>query len=144
MYAESAGNPKARSHAGAMGLFQIMPDTLKWYQTQTNDIGDIYDPVYNEKVRDWVWDRIYKTKWVSQEGIDDTERIRRAAAAYNWGSGNLNKVMTKYGDDWINHLPKETSDYVRFIADGLDVGGSKTNEAYREWYDNGNQYIRKK
>ena len=87
-------------------------------------------------------DRIGKSKWVSQEGIDEDERLRRTMAAYNWGTGNLNKAMNKYGDAWLEHVPTETRNYVNFIVDGLDAGKYKTNAGYDEFIANGNPYIR--
>jgi hypothetical protein len=33
-------------------------------------------------------------------------------AAYNAGSGRLEHTMAKYGDQWLQHMPKETRDYV--------------------------------
>jgi len=42
MHAESAFNPFARSHKGALGLMQLLPETAQRY-----GIEDIYDPVQN-------------------------------------------------------------------------------------------------
>jgi hypothetical protein len=42
MHAESAFNPFARSHKGALGLMQLMPQTAQQY-----GIEDIYDPIQN-------------------------------------------------------------------------------------------------
>lgn len=42
MHVESAFNPFARSHKGALGLMQLMPDTARQY-----GIEDIHDPVQN-------------------------------------------------------------------------------------------------
>lgn len=33
--------------------------------------------------------------------------------AYNWGPGNLDNALSRYGADWLRHAPKETQDYVR-------------------------------
>ena len=38
-----------------------------------------------------------------------------ALAAYNWGPGNLEKAIKKYGNNWsaiASHAPKETQNYV--------------------------------
>lgn len=142
MYAESTGNPRAKSHAGAQGLFQIMPDTLKWYQGKTNDYGDVNDPVYNERVRDWLMNWIFDRPILKRDDIDDMEKQRLAYAAYNGGYGTVSKAYNKYGSDWINHVPKESRDYALFIVDGMDTGGGRTNKAYDDWYNNGNEYIK--
>lgn len=52
MMAESSGNAKAISKAGAKGLYQIMDGTHKDYIKATGDNGDIFDPKYNTKIRD--------------------------------------------------------------------------------------------
>jgi hypothetical protein len=51
-YAESAGNYKAISKAGAKGLYQIMKAAHQDYINATDKNGDLFDPVYNESVRD--------------------------------------------------------------------------------------------
>lgn len=142
MYAESAGNPRAKSHAGAQGLFQIMPDTLKWYQEQTKDYGDVYDPIYNERVRNWYMDWINARPLLQREDINEIEKQRIAIASYNRGYNAVKNIYNKYGDDWLNHLPKETRDYVNFIVDKVDSEGCRTNKAYDDWYNKGNKYIK--
>ncbi|MDB5584321.1 MAG: hypothetical protein JWR80_9497 [Bradyrhizobium sp.] len=32
--------------------------------------------------------------------------------AYNWGPGNLDAALQRYGGDWLRYAPKETQDYV--------------------------------
>jgi hypothetical protein len=36
----------------------------------------------------------------------------RAWAAYNLGPGGLNRLISRYGDQWQSHLPRETRNYV--------------------------------
>jgi soluble lytic murein transglycosylase-like protein len=38
--------------------------------------------------------------------------LAKAAAAYNWGQGNLQKDIAKHGNDWLRYAPKETQAYV--------------------------------
>ena len=119
-----------------------MPDTLKWYQEQTKDYGDVNDPVYNERVRDWLMDWTFDRPILKRDDIDDMEKQRLAYAAYNGGYGTISKAYNKYGNDWINHVPEESRNYALFIVDGIDTGGGRTNKAYNDWYNNGNKYIK--
>ena len=125
--AESAFDPNAVSPCGAVGLMQLMPATDKWID------GDIdgKDPVGNldtgcrkeSQLRAWVeqnypyglllnqpWDEGWKLVW----------------ACYNWGMGNVLKMMKKCRQEngdikgllfevWMRYVPKETSDYVQKI-----------------------------
>lgn len=53
----------------------------------------------------------------------------KGMAAYNWGEGNLDRLLAKNPDDWQAHLPAETSAYV---AKGRALlGESKVAEAVR-------------
>lgn len=131
LFAESRGNERAKSPRGASGLYQIMPDTAKWYADSTGNKGSVWDPTYNEQIRDWLMERLYNYDWAKSAKTDE-ERWRRAYAGYNWGSGNMSKAISKYGDDWYKHVPKETRDYVTFIIDNVDVGKHTTNEKYNE------------
>lgn len=49
-----------------------------------------------------------------------------AAAAYNHGPGNVQKLVAKHGDNWAEHLPQETKGYITKVA-GAALGsvGSK-------------------
>jgi hypothetical protein len=38
--------------------------------------------------------------------------VSKAAAAYNWGPGNLDRDIAAHGDAWQQYLPDETSKYV--------------------------------
>lgn len=68
---ESTFNAHAISHAGAMGLMQIMPDTAEHL-----DLGDPFDPEENAEAG------VRYLKWLLRRYDGDT---RRAVAAYNLG-----------------------------------------------------------
>lgn len=41
--------------------------------------------------------------------------VSKALAGYNWGGGNVDKAIKKYGSDWLKHAPKETQNYIKKI-----------------------------
>lgn len=139
-WAESAGNDRAGSNKGAKGRYQIMPDTLSEYQKVTGDIGDIYDPIYNRRVRDWEFNRYKNSDQVNRGEPTDSVKMGRRLAIYNYGYGNVKKALNKADSlgtdidtsfDWLHFLPQETQDYVNFILRNKDTGSHRTNSAYK-------------
>ena len=110
---ESALNPQAKSHAGAVGLWQFMYQTGKAYGLEVNSYQD--ERMQPELATD-----------AAAEYLKDLYRIfddwNLALAAYNSGPGNVNKAIRRSGgntDFWdIKYfLPRETSGYVpSFLA----------------------------
>jgi membrane-bound lytic murein transglycosylase D len=103
---ESSFDRRAKSPAGAAGLFQLMPDTAKrfglslWPRDQRYQPGPSADAsaqylkfLYHQ-FHDW----------------------RLALAAYNCGEGTVQKLLTRYQtqsyDGIAGHLPAETQMYV--------------------------------
>ena len=41
--------------------------------------------------------------------------------AYNWGPGNLDNAMSRYGDDWQRHAPQETQNYIARTRSALGI-----------------------
>ena len=140
-YIESKFNDKAKSGAGAQGAYQIMPITYKDYVQRTGKTGDLNDYAYNESIRDYYMNRHLNSAWATKNDQSEYNRVAKALAAYNWGSGNLLKYLDKQkaagkdiygGTDWIAGLPGETKNYIKWILDGEDIGNRTTNAAYEK------------
>lgn len=110
---ESALDPMARSHAGAVGLWQFMLPTAKRYGLEVNSLVDERrDP--------------YKSSYAAAKYLRDLYKIfgdwNLVIAAYNCGPGNVDKAIRRADgvkDYWAiyPYLPKETRGYVpAFIA----------------------------
>ena len=110
---ESALNPVAVSRVGATGLWQFMYSTGKVYGLKQNSlVDDRRDPV--------------KATWAAAKYLrhlyDRFGDWSLAIAAYNCGSGNVNKAIYRSGgktDFWdiYWYLPRETRGYLpAFIA----------------------------
>lgn len=109
---ESALNPKARSKAGAVGLWQFVSATAGMYDMEINQVVDERrDPnISTAAALDYLSD-------LEAQFGDWT----LALAAYNCGPGNMRKAIRKAGskDYWKiqPYLPKETQNYIpRFVA----------------------------
>ena len=110
---ESALNPIARSHVGASGLWQFMPATGKLYGLEINSLVD-------ERMD------VVKATDAACRFLNSMYAIYKdwnlVIAAYNCGSGNVNKAIRRAGgkrDFWSIYpfLPRETRNYVPiFIA----------------------------
>lgn len=110
---ESALDPKAKSKAGAVGLWQFMMETAKVYGLKINSLVDErQDP--------------YKATWAAARYLSDLYKIygdwNLVIAAYNCGPENVNKAIHRAQgahDYWAiyPYLPNETKGYVpAFIA----------------------------
>ena len=110
---ESALNPKIRSKAGAVGLWQFMMSTAKRYNLTINSLVD--------ERRD-----IVKSSYAAAHYLSDLDKIYKdwnlVIAAYNCGTDKINKAIRRsHGerDYWriYPRLPQETRGYVpAFIA----------------------------
>lgn len=107
--AESRGRQSAVSNKGARGVAQLMPGTMR-------------DPGYGIKpVRD---DSEAENRRVGQEYLGAMLKkyrgnIDQALAAYNWGPGNVDKHLKKYGELTPEKLPRETQAYIPKVKNFL-------------------------
>lgn len=100
-YQESRYNPDAVSPVGAIGLMQFMPATAA-------DFGiNPADPFQSINAAGKYLAQLYKQfrSWPL------------AIAAYNWGPGNMQKHITKYGGLNVAALPSETAKYLSIASD---------------------------
>lgn len=114
----TASGAYVTSPKGAQGRMQVMPGT------QT-DPGFGVRPAQNNGPEELARvGREYLAAMMSRYGNDPA----RAWAAYNWGPGNLDRAVSLYGNDWLQHAPRETRDYVatNIAALGGQVEGGST------------------
>lgn len=109
MRAESRGDPRAVSRAGAIGLMQIMPATWTGLTARYALGSDPFDVRAN----------IHAGAAYLREMLDRYGDLGMALAAYNAGPARV--------DDWrarARSLPAETSGYVARIASAVGVSAS--------------------
>lgn len=98
---ESNYNPDAKnSKSGAAGMFQFMPATAQGYGI------DPYNPVQAADAAG---------KMMSGLIAKYNGDLAKALAGYNWGGGNVDKAVKKYGDNWLAYAPEETKKYIKKI-----------------------------
>ncbi len=108
MAAESAGDVRAVSSAGAMGLMQLMPDTWAELRTRHGLGRDPYDPR----------DNILAGTAYLREMWDRYGDVAAMLAAYNAGPARYDEHRSKG-----RPLPAETRAYVASLAPALRASG---------------------
>ena len=123
---ESQFDIKAHSHAGALGLMQLMPATAKYvarkHRWRYSKTRLTRDPDYNSRLGTAYLAellKIYKGSYIM------------ALAAYNAGTPRVRRWVRDYGDprkpdvdpiDWVEMISiSETRNYVQRIMEGLQV-----------------------
>lgn len=99
---ESAYGTQMKSKAGAEGWFQFMPDTAK-------GVG-LKDPYDLNQSADAAG------KYLSSRLSARGGNYKLALADYNYGLGNVNKLLHTHQDNWEQHLPSETKDYLHYFS----------------------------
>lgn len=104
---ESALIPTAKSPVGAVGLWQFMPPTASDLRLKRDEWVD--ERMQPEKATEAACKHLRYLYGV----FHDWELV---LAAYNWGAGNVQRVMRKTGKrnfwDLYPHMPAETRNYV--------------------------------
>ena len=104
-------NQNAISPRGAKGVMQIMPNTV----TEIKRISGFLPNPYN--IIHAMYGAGLYLKWLNRYYDGDW---RKAIAAYNYGLGNVNKIIRKYGYFEEGALPNETKNYM-YVADTLGL-----------------------
>jgi membrane-bound lytic murein transglycosylase MltF len=122
-YQESRLNQNARSHVGAIGIMQLMPETGRSLK-----VGDITKAEPNVHGGFKYLRQIYD-RHLDSEGLDEQNRTLFAVAAYNCGSGRVAKLREEAAakgldpNVWFNNVElvaarrvgQETVVYVRNV-----------------------------
>ncbi len=112
---ESAFNPSARSHAGAMGLMQVMPatgrSTAKLLNKPLKSDAELYNPQRNIEIGSRYLRIVYEEM--------QTNPVL-ATAAYNAGPHRVKRWLPEKGllpaDIWAENIPfNETRHYIRAV-----------------------------
>lgn len=107
---ESAGNPAARSPAGAQGLMQFMPATwAEWSLPGESPFDAAASARAAARYLHWL---------LAQLRGD----LGAALAAYNWGIGNVRRAGWP-APGWTERLVDETVEYMLRIVDLLNAAG---------------------
>jgi hypothetical protein len=114
MQIESCGYPQARSSAGAMGLFQVMPYHFEWFDSP-------YNPNTNAE----------RGLAYLRQALDTYGSIKLAFAGYNGGISTAGKSELFW--------PAET---VRYVYWGVNIyedaqQGENSSPTLEEWYARG-------
>lgn len=127
---ESAFNPTARSHAGALGLMQLMPDTGRLISKLINrplkQLDELYHPERNIELGSAYLKRM----------LDENQRNPvLATAAYNAGPHRINRWLPSEPLDatiWAENIPfNETRHYVQTVMSYAAIFDSQRNQAIK-------------
>lgn len=143
-YAESRFDSKAGSHAGARGLFQIMPSLLKDYNNAhgtNHTVDDLYNDEINTAIRDWKMNLNLNSAWATKNAAPDSIVYAKSLGGYNMGNQNFldtlgvakNLGVDIYNTlDWVDkkYLPVETVDYINFVLRNQDNSVFRNQAAY--------------
>lgn len=146
-YAESRFDSNAVSPANAVGLFQVTPNTLAYYNSKTGNAfttQDLYDDTINQQVRDWYMNDLMNRPWNTKNNPSDSVQYAKSLGAYNWGPTNLVDTLNKakadgvdiYNSwDWLTYLPAETRDYINFVLRNQNNSSHRNNVMYNRSTD---------
>lgn len=91
---------KVLSPRGAAGMMQFMPETAKRFGIDPTDVA-----------QSAIGAAAYMRAHLDMFGGD----YDKAMAAYNWGEGNVQEAVKKWGDKWLDHAPEQTQNYIAYV-----------------------------
>ncbi len=122
---ESEFNHAVASHAGALGLMQVMPDTAR---AMARRLGEPFDQP--RLTRDAAYNARLGAAYLAGLRQRFGPSIALVAAGYNAGPGRSARWLEDFGDlrdradpvDWVEMIPfDETRNYVMRVAEALPV-----------------------
>jgi hypothetical protein len=108
---ESGGNQNAVSPAGARGVMQLMPGTMKDPGFGVPTMAELRARGLSEEAANRLVGQKYLEAMYKKYGNKTT-----ALMAYNWGPGNTDKWLASGADP--KEVPSETRDYVKSVMGG--------------------------
>jgi|TARA_R100001369_G_scaffold92654_1_gene138953 soluble lytic murein transglycosylase-like protein len=93
------------SPKGALGKYQIMPETAKKPGYGVTPIADLTKA--SEEEHKVFAESYYQAMLKEFDGDQE-----KALAAYNGGAGTVKKAIKKDPDNWVAFLPKESREYI--------------------------------
>lgn len=121
---ESGFNPRAVSERGAVGLFQLMPETARNYGLSVRNPDERYDPLRNAQAAA----RFLKTLYTR---FGDWSIV---FAAYNAGENRVERLLRSRGvtyDAIASALPAETRSFVPRVQALIEYHGKSRIEDIR-------------
>jgi len=134
---ESEFNYKIRSHAGARGLLQVMPNTLKHvarkYKIKRQVSWLTQKPAYNAKIG---------SAYIGDRHDEFGGSYIMTFAGFNAGPGRVRQWVRQFGDprskeidpiDWVERIPfKETRNYVQKVLANVQIYRARLSDGQSE------------
>jgi soluble lytic murein transglycosylase len=118
IYTESHFRPDVKSHQGAYGLMQLLPQSARYIERNSGIEGNFRDPQVNIRLGTWFLGYL-------DDRYDGDERLM--LAAYNSGEGSVDAWTSDEGFDIEKDIPyKETREYVERVLEA--------QKAYQDLY----------
>jgi soluble lytic murein transglycosylase len=118
IYTESRFRPDVKSHQGAYGLMQLLPQSARYIERNSGIGGNFRDPQVNIRLGTWFLGYL-------DDRYDGDERLM--LAAYNSGEGSVDAWTSDEGFDIKEDIPyKETREYVERVLEA--------QKAYQDLY----------